>query len=122
MLSSSLLRKSSFSAWASSLSLSDCNRIAVLMASCILLARYVSTMPGMEETASANWKWCLFVMRGVGGGGRVVANTRGSSAIVMTETSTSEVALVLNIESIPVSGLGLSMLDTKPDDTAELCC
>ncbi|GKE06335.1 hypothetical protein Tco_1398353 [Tanacetum coccineum] len=65
---------------------------------------------------------CICVMRGVGGGGRVVADTRGGSAIVVTRTSTSEVALVLrvNINSIPVSGLGLSMLETKPDDTEEL--
>ncbi|GJW18649.1 hypothetical protein Tco_0026085 [Tanacetum coccineum] len=52
--------------------------------------------------------------------GRVVANTRGGSAIVVTETSTSEVASVLNIKSILVSGLGLSMLETKLDDTEEL--
>ncbi|GJV45000.1 hypothetical protein Tco_1429536 [Tanacetum coccineum] len=128
---------------------------------------YASTMPGMEETASANWficlnseksvskvlsRWsnpnkepklgisyreelgivvgvgtgvcCICVMRGVGGGGRFVANTRGGSAIVVTGTSTSEVALLLrvNIESIPVSGIGLSMLEMKPDDTEELCC
>ncbi|GKG34128.1 hypothetical protein Tco_0436824, partial [Tanacetum coccineum] len=42
------------------------------------------------------------------------------SEIFMTGTSTSGVASVLNIESIPVSGLGLSMLDTKLDDTEEL--
>ncbi|GKC77702.1 hypothetical protein Tco_1128476 [Tanacetum coccineum] len=61
---------------------------------------------------------CICVMIGVGGGGRVVADTRGGSAVVVTGTSTSEVALVLraNIKSIPVSGLGLSMLETKPDD------
>ncbi|GKF38356.1 hypothetical protein Tco_0118417, partial [Tanacetum coccineum] len=60
----------------------------------------------------------------VGGGGRFVTDKRGGSAIVVTGTSTSEVALVLrvNIKSIPVSGLGLSMLETKPDDTEELCC
>ncbi|GKD91578.1 hypothetical protein Tco_1367085 [Tanacetum coccineum] len=93
-------------------------------------------MPGMEETALANWEelgivvgvgtgvCCICVIRGLGGRGRVVADTRGGSVIVVTETSTSEVALVLrvNIESIPVSGLGLSMLETKPDDTEELCC
>ncbi|GKG38274.1 hypothetical protein Tco_0457497, partial [Tanacetum coccineum] len=67
---------------------------------------------------------CIWVMRGVGGGGRVVTNTRGGSAIVETRTSTSKVASVLrlNIKSIPVSGLGLSMLEMKPDDTEELCC
>ncbi|GJZ03640.1 hypothetical protein Tco_0536915 [Tanacetum coccineum] len=67
---------------------------------------------------------CICVMRGVGDGGRVVADTRGGSAIVVTRTSTSEVALVLrvNIKSIPVSVLGLSMLEMKPDDTEELCC
>ncbi|GJW66004.1 hypothetical protein Tco_0117888 [Tanacetum coccineum] len=67
---------------------------------------------------------CICVMRGVGGGGRVVADTRGGSTIVVTGTSTSEVSSVLrvNIESIPVSGMGLSMLETKPDDTEELCC
>ncbi|GKD79007.1 hypothetical protein Tco_1341628, partial [Tanacetum coccineum] len=67
---------------------------------------------------------CICVMRGVGGGGRVVADTRGGLAIMVTGTSTSEVALVLRvyIESIPVSSLGLSMLETKPDDTEELCC
>ncbi|GKB04654.1 hypothetical protein Tco_0832849, partial [Tanacetum coccineum] len=140
---------------------------SVLTASCILLAIYASTMPGMEETASANWFICLnsensvsrvfnlcsnpnkdpklgrscreelgtvvgvgtgvcciWVIRGVGGGGRVIANTRGGSAIVVNRTSTSKVASVLrlNIESIHVSGLGLSMLETKPDDTEELCC
>ncbi|GJT55709.1 hypothetical protein Tco_0990763, partial [Tanacetum coccineum] len=93
-------------------------------------------MPGMEETALANWEELgtvvgvgtgvcyICVMRGVGGGGRVVADTRGGSAIVVTETSTSEVASVLrvNIESRLVSGLGLSMLETKLDDTEELCC
>ncbi|GJX91325.1 hypothetical protein Tco_0344651 [Tanacetum coccineum] len=67
---------------------------------------------------------CICVVRGVGGGGRVIANTRGGTAIVVTGTSTSEVASVLrlNIESILVSGLGLSMLEIKPDDTEELCC
>ncbi|GKC55186.1 hypothetical protein Tco_1077931 [Tanacetum coccineum] len=67
---------------------------------------------------------CICVMRGVGGGGRVVTDTKGGSTIVVTETSTSEVASVLrvNIESIPVSGIGLSMLEMKPDDTKELCC
>ncbi|GKE10232.1 hypothetical protein Tco_1413783, partial [Tanacetum coccineum] len=117
-----------------------------------------STMPGMEETASANWFICLnsvklvskvfslwlnlnkepklgrpcgeelragegtgvccrCVIRGVGG--RVVVDKRGGSALVVTRTSTSEVALVLgvNIVLIPVSRLGLSMLETKPDDT-----
>ncbi|GJS25496.1 putative reverse transcriptase domain-containing protein [Tanacetum coccineum] len=55
---------------------------------------------------------CRCVMRGIGGGGSVVADERGVSAIVVTETSTREVdsALRLNIESILVSGLGLSML------------
>ncbi|GJX23629.1 hypothetical protein Tco_0228074 [Tanacetum coccineum] len=64
----------------------------------------------------------LCVMRGVGGGGRVVADTSGGSAIVVTRTSTSEVASVLrvNIESIPVSGLGLSMLECKADGTEDL--
>ncbi|GKF05888.1 hypothetical protein Tco_0036556 [Tanacetum coccineum] len=62
---------------------------------------------------------CRCVMRGVGG--KVVADKRGGSAIMVTETSTSKVPSVLrvNIMSIPVSGLGLSMLETKPDDTEE---
>ncbi|GKF17190.1 hypothetical protein Tco_0062108 [Tanacetum coccineum] len=122
-------------------------------------------MPGMEETALANWFVCLnseksvskvfclwsnpnkepklgrscseelgtvagegtgvccrCVIRGVGR--RVVADKRGGSALVVTRTSTSEVASVLgvNIVSIPVSGLDLSMLEMKPDDTEELCC
>ncbi|GKD53866.1 hypothetical protein Tco_1287253, partial [Tanacetum coccineum] len=67
---------------------------------------------------------CRCVMRGVGSGGRVVVDKRGGLAIVVTRTYISEVDLVLrlNIESIPVSGLGLSMLEMKPDDTKELCC
>ncbi|GKG20255.1 hypothetical protein Tco_0380056, partial [Tanacetum coccineum] len=67
---------------------------------------------------------CICVMRGVGGEGRAVTNTRGGSTIMVTGTSTSEVASVLrlNIESIHVSGLGLSMLEMNPDDTEELCC
>ncbi|GKG00956.1 hypothetical protein Tco_0305661 [Tanacetum coccineum] len=62
---------------------------------------------------------CRCVMRGVGGGGRVVADKRGGSLIVVIETSTSEVAsvLIVNVESITISGMGLSMLDTKSDDT-----
>ncbi|GJR18591.1 hypothetical protein Tco_0967118 [Tanacetum coccineum] len=50
-------------------------------------------------------------MRGMGGGGRVVTDERGVSAIVVTRTSTKEVnsMLRLNIETILVSGLGLSM-------------
>ncbi|GKC26399.1 hypothetical protein Tco_1033693, partial [Tanacetum coccineum] len=58
---------------------------------------------------------CRCVMRGMGGGGRVVAEKRGGSAIVVTETSTSEVDSVfrLNKKSIPVSRLGLSMFETK---------
>ncbi|GKE85827.1 hypothetical protein Tco_1559569 [Tanacetum coccineum] len=124
-------------------------------------------MPGIEETAAANWFVCLnsknsvskvfslwskpnkepklgrscreelrivagvgtgvccrCVMRGVGGGGRIITDKRGGSTIVVTRTSISEVdsVLRLNIESIPVSGLGLSMLETKSDDTEELCC
>ncbi|GKG18380.1 hypothetical protein Tco_0372678, partial [Tanacetum coccineum] len=67
---------------------------------------------------------CRCVMRGVGGGGRIVADKRGGSTIVVTKTFTSEVDLVLrlNMESIHVSGLGLSMLETMPDDTEELYC
>ncbi|GJS92188.1 hypothetical protein Tco_0774824 [Tanacetum coccineum] len=67
---------------------------------------------------------CRCVMRGVGDGGRVVVDKKGGSTIVVTGTSISKVdsVLRLNIESIPVSGLGLSMLETKPDDTEELCC
>ncbi|GKG02886.1 hypothetical protein Tco_0310522, partial [Tanacetum coccineum] len=63
---------------------------------------------------------CRCVIRGVGI--RVVADKRGGSALVVTETSTSKVTSVLgvNIVSIHVSGLGLSMLETKPDDTEEL--
>ncbi|GKE83415.1 hypothetical protein Tco_1557157 [Tanacetum coccineum] len=124
-------------------------------------------MPGIEETAAANWfvflnskklvskvfilwsnpnkepklgrscreelvtvvgvgisVYCGCEMRGMGGGGSVVADKRGVSAIVVTRTSTKEAdsVLRLNIESIPVSGLGLSMLVTKPYDTKELCC
>ncbi|GJV16439.1 hypothetical protein Tco_1361762 [Tanacetum coccineum] len=61
---------------------------------------------------------CRCVMRGVGGRGRVVVDKRGGSAIVVTETSISKVdsMLRLNIELILVSGLGLSMLEAKPDD------
>ncbi|GKE77467.1 hypothetical protein Tco_1543587, partial [Tanacetum coccineum] len=112
----------------------------VLTASFILFATYASTMLRMEENVLANWFVCLNLEnsvsrvlslwsnpnkepkfgRGVSGGGRVVANTRGGSAIVVTRTSTSEVASVLNIESIPVSSLGLSMLEMKLDDTEEL--
>ncbi|GKA45475.1 hypothetical protein Tco_0738271 [Tanacetum coccineum] len=63
------------------------------------------------------------VLRRSDGGGRIVADKRGGSTIVVTKTSTSEVdsVLRLNIESIPIPGLGLSMLETKPDDTEELC-
>ncbi|GJX50383.1 hypothetical protein Tco_0277228 [Tanacetum coccineum] len=59
------------------------------------------------------------VLRGVGGRGRVVSDNRGGSAKVITRTSTSKVDSVfrLNKKSIPVSGLGLSMFKTKPDDT-----
>ncbi|GKG64715.1 hypothetical protein Tco_0663691, partial [Tanacetum coccineum] len=55
-------------------------------------------------------------MRGVGGGGRVVADNRGGLAKVVTETSISEVDSVfrLNKELIPVFGLGLSMFEKKP--------
>ncbi|GKE99869.1 hypothetical protein Tco_0023220, partial [Tanacetum coccineum] len=65
---------------------------------------------------------CRCVMRGLGGEGRVVVDKRGGSAIVVTGTSISEVdsVLRLNIESIPVSGLELSMLEMKPDYTEEL--
>ncbi|GJY35937.1 hypothetical protein Tco_0421315, partial [Tanacetum coccineum] len=139
----------------------------VLTASFILLARYMSTMPRIEETATVNWfvylnskksfskvfsLWsnpnkepklgrscieelgtvagvgtgvcCRCEMKGVGGGGSVVADERGVSAIVVIGTSTREVdsVLRLNIESIPISGLGLSMLETKLNDTEELCC
>ncbi|GKG00126.1 hypothetical protein Tco_0301816 [Tanacetum coccineum] len=57
---------------------------------------------------------CRCVMRGVGGGGRVVVDKRGGLTIVVTRKSISEVdsVLRLNIESIPVSGLGLRMLET----------
>ncbi|GKC32871.1 hypothetical protein Tco_1040165 [Tanacetum coccineum] len=67
---------------------------------------------------------CRCVMTGVGGGGRVVIDNKGGSAIVVTGTSISEIdsVLRLNIESIPVSGLELSMLEMKPYDTEELCC
>ncbi|GKE26049.1 hypothetical protein Tco_1441433 [Tanacetum coccineum] len=64
---------------------------------------------------------CICVMRGVGGGGRVVVDRRGGSAIVVTGTSTRKGDSVNN-ESILVSGLGLSIFETKPDDIEELCC
>ncbi|GJV18556.1 hypothetical protein Tco_1367576 [Tanacetum coccineum] len=65
---------------------------------------------------------CRCVMKGVGGRGRVVVDKRGGSAIVVIETSISEVdsVLRLNIESIPIFGLGLSMLEMKPDDIGTL--
>ncbi|GJY54399.1 hypothetical protein Tco_0446063, partial [Tanacetum coccineum] len=92
----------------------------VLTASFILFASYASTMSGIEETVSTNW----FEMKRVGGGGRVIADKRGGSARVVTRTSTSDVAsvLTLKIKSIAESRLGLSMFETKPDDTEELCC
>ncbi|GKF95100.1 hypothetical protein Tco_0287835, partial [Tanacetum coccineum] len=97
---------------------------------------YASTMPGILEIASTNCFVCmnsdklsfkafnLCVIRGVGGGGRVIADKRGGSTIVVTRTSTIDVAsvLTLKIESIPKSGLGLSMFETKPNDIEELCC
>ncbi|GKC90987.1 hypothetical protein Tco_1151636, partial [Tanacetum coccineum] len=66
---------------------------------------------------------CRCVMRGVGGEGRVIADNRGGLAKVVTRTSTSEVdsVFILSKESIPVSGLGLSMFEMKPNDTEELC-
>ncbi|GKD76078.1 hypothetical protein Tco_1334360, partial [Tanacetum coccineum] len=139
----------------------------VLTASFILLARYVSTMSGIEETTAANWYVCLnsekssskaFTlssnlnteskvrrvyrvvlrtivsvetgiccrgwMRETGGGGIVVAKEGGISTFVETRTSTREVDSVfrLRMESIRVSGLGLSMFKMKSDDTEELCC
>ncbi|GJX10799.1 hypothetical protein Tco_0200658, partial [Tanacetum coccineum] len=48
----------------------------------------------------------------------------GISTFVVMGTSTREVDSLfrLRIESIHVYGLGLSMLEMKPDDTEELCC
>nr|GFB68840.1 hypothetical protein [Tanacetum cinerariifolium] len=67
---------------------------------------------------------CRCRMIGVDDGGRVVVENRGGSAVVVTGTSTHGVdsMLRLKIESIPVSGLGLSMFETKRDNTNELCC
>ncbi|GKB54264.1 hypothetical protein Tco_0905017 [Tanacetum coccineum] len=71
--------------------LETCALNLVLMASCILLVREeLGIIVGVGTGVC-----CICVMRGVSGGGRVVANTRGGSAIVVTGTSTSEVALVL---------------------------
>ncbi|GJS03597.1 hypothetical protein Tco_0320105 [Tanacetum coccineum] len=63
-------------------------------------------------------------MKGIGGGGSVVTDEGGISTFIVMGTSTKEVDLVfrLRIESIPVFGLGLSMLEIKLDDTEELCC
>nr|GFA23285.1 hypothetical protein [Tanacetum cinerariifolium] len=54
---------------------------------------------------------CTCEMIGMDGKGRVVADNRGSSAVVMTGTSTRIVDS--KIKSISVSGLGLSMFKTK---------
>ncbi|GJR35614.1 retrovirus-related pol polyprotein from transposon TNT 1-94 [Tanacetum coccineum] len=62
---------------------------------------YLSIIPRIDETTSAN--------RGMGGGGSVVTDEGGMTTFR------------LRMESIPVSGLGLSMLEMKPDDTEELC-
>nr|GFC65909.1 hypothetical protein [Tanacetum cinerariifolium] len=66
---------------------------------------------------------CIGWMKGIGGGGIVVTDG-GISSLVVTRTSTREVDLMfkLRMESIPASGIGLSMLEIKPDDTEELCC
>nr|GFD49803.1 hypothetical protein [Tanacetum cinerariifolium] len=64
--------------------------------------------------------YCTCEMIGMDGGGRVVADNRGGSAVVVAETSTRGVDS--KIESIPVSGLRLSMFETKRDETDELCC
>ncbi|GKG24781.1 hypothetical protein Tco_0395409, partial [Tanacetum coccineum] len=55
----------------------------------------------------------------MGGGGSVVTDEGGISTFEVTGTSTREVDSVfrLRMESIPVSGLGLSMLEIKPNDT-----
>ncbi|GKD08601.1 hypothetical protein Tco_1188286 [Tanacetum coccineum] len=101
-------------------------------------------MPGIEETAAANWFVCLNSEKSVskvfslwsnpnkepklGRSCReelgTVYEMRYLTRVLNLELSTREVdsVLRLNIESIPVSGLGLSMLETKPDDTEELCC
>ncbi|GKG21564.1 hypothetical protein Tco_0384159, partial [Tanacetum coccineum] len=62
-------------------------------------------------------------MRGMGGEGSVVTDEGGISSLVVTGASTKEVDSMfgLSMESIPVSGLGLSILEIKPDDTEELC-
>ncbi|GJW24199.1 hypothetical protein Tco_0038010 [Tanacetum coccineum] len=63
----------------------------------------------------------ICMMRGVGDEGRIIVDKRGGSTIMVTGTSTREGDSVNN-ESIHASGLGLSMFETKPDDTEELCC
>nr|GFD29304.1 hypothetical protein [Tanacetum cinerariifolium] len=63
---------------------------------------------------------CTCEMIEMDGGGRVVADNRGGSAVVMTGTSTCGVDS--KIESLPVSGLWLIMFETKQDDTDELYC
>ncbi|GJT41581.1 hypothetical protein Tco_0941446, partial [Tanacetum coccineum] len=65
---------------------------------------------------------CRGWMRVIGGGGIVVAEEGGISIVVETGTSTIEVDSVfrLRMESIPVSGFGLSMFEMKPDDKKEL--
>ncbi|GJU61269.1 hypothetical protein Tco_1243104 [Tanacetum coccineum] len=62
--------------------------------------------------------------RGMGGGGSVVTDEGGISTFDVTGTSIIEVdsLFILRMESIPVSGLRLSMFEMKPDDTEELCC
>ncbi|GKG20966.1 hypothetical protein Tco_0380767, partial [Tanacetum coccineum] len=102
---------------------------------------YVSTIQGIDETTSSNRFVCLnsekssskaFTLSsnlnkepkvGLGGGGSVVTDEGCISSLVITGTSTREVDSVfrLRMESIPVSGLRLSILEMKPDDTEELC-
>ncbi|GJX33886.1 hypothetical protein Tco_0291931 [Tanacetum coccineum] len=67
---------------------------------------------------------CRGWMRVTGGGGIVVAEEGDISTVIETGTSTREVDSVfrLRMESIPVSGFGLSMFQMKPDDIEELCC
>ncbi|GKB69227.1 hypothetical protein Tco_0930639, partial [Tanacetum coccineum] len=106
---------------------------------------YVSTMPGIKETAASNWFVCLNSEKSSSKAftlssnlntelkvGRFYGEVLGIivvwelvfvAEVEKEEWVVEEIDPVfrLRMESIPVSGLGLSMFEMKPDEIEELC-
>ncbi|GKF77175.1 hypothetical protein Tco_0229645, partial [Tanacetum coccineum] len=79
---------------------------------------YASIISGIEETAATNWFVCLSSEKSISKVFSLWSNPNKEPKL--GRYCREELGAVAGVGT--VSGLGLSMLETKPDDIEELCC